>query len=187
MDRALPLALPTIAPEYRRTEREFWREFEAAHPAILGALLYAVSVALANWESTELSWHPRMADFAQWAEAAAPAFGWARSDFLRSYAGNRETANEIALEALPVASALRSLMDDHELWRGTATELLQDLSLRVPEGMQRDRSWPKRANSLVGQLKRLAPNFRHVGIEVATGIREAGGKRRMIEIRVREV
>ncbi len=187
VDRALPLALPTIAPEHRRTEREFWRGFEAAHPAILGALLDAVSVALANWESTELSWHPRMADFAQWAEAAAPALGWARGDFLRAYAGNRDAANDIALEALPVASALRSFVDDHERWRGTATELLQELSLRVTEGVQRDRSWPKRANSLVGQLKRLAPNLRHVGIEVATGIREAGGKRRIIEIRARQM
>src|SRR5207248_8305086 len=45
-DRAIFLMLAPIGEEHRRSETELWREFERAHPAILGALLDAVAHGL---------------------------------------------------------------------------------------------------------------------------------------------
>jgi hypothetical protein len=84
LDRALLVNLDTIPPERRREEGEFWSAFDAAAPAILGALLDAVSMALARRSSVELASLPRMADFARWVTAAEPALGWRPGAFLRS-------------------------------------------------------------------------------------------------------
>src|SRR5262249_19021261 len=47
-DRAIALVLPRIAEEQRKTEAALWHAFERERPAILGALLDAVSGALRN-------------------------------------------------------------------------------------------------------------------------------------------
>jgi hypothetical protein len=87
--RSIVLTLPPIADSQRRTEAEFWAEFNQRAPCILGALLDAVSAGLRNLPTTRLSYRPRIADFAQWAVAAAPACGWRAQDFLDAYNGNR--------------------------------------------------------------------------------------------------
>ena len=87
LSRSIVLALPTL--DNPRDERSLDAEFEAAWPSILGSLLDAVSTALANWGSTRLEHSPRMADFARWVEAAAPALGWQPGEFLDLDPGNR--------------------------------------------------------------------------------------------------
>ena len=59
----------TSSPQARRDERQFWREFEAARPRILGALLDAVALGLRKLPALALRQLPRMADFATWASA----------------------------------------------------------------------------------------------------------------------
>ncbi len=81
LDRAIPLALPTIPEEQRKQEATLWPEFETARPMILGSLLDAVSFALRNEEHVKLTRLPRMADFAIWVSAAEPYFGWKAGDF----------------------------------------------------------------------------------------------------------
>jgi hypothetical protein len=68
-DRSILLLLNPIADDKRRTEKDLSHEFEAAHPAILGALLDAVAHGLRELPNTRLSLLPRMADFAVWATA----------------------------------------------------------------------------------------------------------------------
>jgi len=92
LDRALVLTLPAIPDDKRRTEAELWGEFERKQPALLGALLDAVSSALRNEGRVHLDGFPRMADFAQWAVAAEPALGLQEGEFMRAYTGNREAA-----------------------------------------------------------------------------------------------
>jgi hypothetical protein len=75
-DRALSVILPPIPDDQRREEREFRAAFEAARPKILGALLDAVAAGLRHLPDIHLDRPPRMADFATWAEACAPGFGW---------------------------------------------------------------------------------------------------------------
>src|SRR5262249_62073859 len=63
-DRAIFLTLAPIGEQERRSETELWRDFEAARPKTLGALLDAVAHGLATVDRIHLGRLPRMADFA---------------------------------------------------------------------------------------------------------------------------
>ena len=165
LDRALVVTLPSIPEEARKPEAELWREFEQARPAILAALFDAVSGALRTVEGVRLEGMPRMADFAVWATAAEESLGWKSGAFMAAYTGNRKEATEGALEADPVAGAIRTLMANRNEWSGTATELWTALNDLTDDEVRRTRDWPKAPNALTGRLKRLAPTLRGIGIE----------------------
>ena len=180
LDRCLVLSLPTIPDDRRREEKPFWREFEAAHPGILGALLDAVVGGLRMLPSVKLDRLPRMADFARWGEAVGRALGWDEGAFLRAYESNRASANEVAIEASPVALAVRGLMAEETTWEGPASELLVRLAGIAGEATTRDRTWPTSANALSGKLRRAAPALRKCGVEV---LFSRSTKRRTIVVR----
>jgi hypothetical protein len=164
LDRTLLLTLPTIRKGKRRDEKEFWLSFREAQPRILGALLDALSAALANIGETKLEEKPRMADFALWVTAAEPGLGWEPSSFMRSYLGNREQADLLALEANTIGPLLLAIAEDG--FAGSATELLELLAARADEKLLKSRSWPKNGRALSGQVRRLAPNLRALGVTV---------------------
>lgn len=165
LDRSLRLSLPVIPEKCRKPESAFWKEFEAAQPAILGALLTVVCAALRNQPSVKLDRLPRMADFAIWVTAAEKALGWQSGTFLSIYAQNREAANELALESSLVAVAVKAL-GEKGTWEGTAKELLDTLTEPLSEKDAKAKDWPKTPLSLSNALRRLAPNLRAVGIAV---------------------
>lgn len=166
LDRTIAITLPALAAEDRRTEAEVWADVEAAHPRILGGLLNAVVVALANRATVVLPRKPRLADFVAFVEAASPALDWEPGDFLAAFEASRKDADAVAIEALPIGPALLVFMRDRDEWRGTAGALLAGLVALVDDETKRDRDWPKRGNRLSGMLRRLAPNLRQVGIWV---------------------
>src|SRR5207245_3910874 len=53
---------------------------------------------------------PRMADFAEWGFAVAPAIGWSAEDFGRAYWANRNEAFEAVTEDDPVAPHILRLL-----------------------------------------------------------------------------
>ncbi len=177
LDRALVVTLPPIPEERRRPETVLWREFEKARPRILATLFDAVAGALGTVESVRLEGMPRMADFAVWATAAENALSWEPGAFMDAYTGNRAEATESALEADPVAIAVRELMDTHDQWTGTAGELWEVLNELVGEGIKYTKAWPGAPNALSGRLKRLAPALRGIGIEYEDA-RLPGGERK---------
>ncbi len=181
LDRAILLYLPSIPENQRRPEATFWREFEEVRPAILGAILDAVSTALKHEASTVLPGYPRMADFARWVSAAEPVLPWERGAFLAAYAANRRGANELTLEASPVPSALRALMTERPAWSGTATQLLRALDPLVDDQTRRQKGWPADGRTLSNRLRELAPNLRAAGLLVAFD-RAGKGRTRRITI-----
>lgn len=181
LDRTIAITLPAIPDDLRLDEnRELWPKFRRAKPYILGGLLDMVSTALANVDAVILPGKPRMADFAIWASAAMPALNIDADQFLSAYAGNRATANESAIESSLIAEPLLGLMNDRDEWQGTATALLGELENRAAPRIVKQKGWPKRANVLSGELTRIAPNLRRMGIDVESG-KSAG--RRYIAIR----
>lgn len=163
LDRCLIVWLPAIPEDRRRSEAELFEAFRKVRSQILGALLDAVAVALYRMPSVKVSTLPRMADFALWATAAQTAFGWPNGTFLAAYQGNRESANDVALEASVVAQPLLDLLDTQGEWTGSSGELLKLLEERVGDQTRRLSGWPKNPRSLSGHLKRLAPNIRASG------------------------
>ena len=181
LDRTIELELPRIPDDRRQDEAQFWAAFDREQPAILGALLDAVSGAIGQLDTVNLERAPRMADFARWVVAAEPALGWPSGSFLKAYTGNRDAIHEIALDAAAIVAPLGTLLESGP-FLGTATELLDRLAGIVGESATRRRGWPGNATSLSRELARIAPNLRSVGIEVEKR-RESHG-RRLIAIRM---
>jgi len=164
LDRSMTVTLPVIAQEKRRTEKQMETLARVAQPRVLGALLNAVAAGLAALPTTVLRRTPRMADFATFVEACAPSLGWEPGSFLDALEANRRRADAVAIEALPVGIALMDFLRDRSDWTGTATQLLNVLGTQVTEQVRKERDWPKQANRLSNQLKRLAPNLRRAGV-----------------------
>jgi hypothetical protein len=180
LDRCLIVWLPAIPEDRRRSEAALFEAFRKVRPQILGALLDAVAIALRRLPSIKLPCLPRMADFALWATAAETAFGWPYGTFMAAYQVNRDSANELALEASVVATPLLDFLDKTADWEGSPTALLDILEKRVSEQVKRMPGWPKNARSLSGHLKRIAPNMRKAGWALEQG---RGSKRRLWLIR----
>ena len=181
LDRTIELELPRIPDDRRQDEAQFWAAFDREQPAILGALLDAVSGAIGQLDAVKLERAPRMADFARWVVAAEPALGWPTGSFLKAYTGNRDAIHEIALDAAVIVPPMRTMLESGE-FLGTATELLERLAGIVGESATRRKGWPGNATALSRELARIAPNLRSVGIEVEKR-RESHG-RRLISIRM---
>jgi putative DNA primase/helicase len=181
-ERSIEVTLLPIPKDERRPEREFWTEFETARPKTFGALLDAVSGALRNLEDVRLEELPRMADFAVWVTAAEEALGWEPGEFMAAYSSNQREATESALEADPVAVALRKVVErliEHEL-RGTSEDLLERLGEEVSDDVKRSKAWPKAANALSRRLNCLAPLLREAGIEYSED--EVGREKKKVKI-----
>jgi hypothetical protein len=166
-DRSIVLVLEPISDESRRSQQGLEAEFDAARPAILGALLDAIATGLRMLPTTRLERLPRMADFALWVAACEPAL-WAKGTFEAAYNANRNSLVETVIEASPVAGAVRAFVDQVGKWEGTATELLSELNYHDHNrGIRRDRKhWPQTAKLLSGQLRRVAPMLRRSGVQV---------------------
>jgi hypothetical protein len=165
-DRALIVTLPPIPDERRRDERTLWAEFDAARPALVGALLSAVSTGLARREHVDVRPLPRMADFARWAVACEPGLGLAPGSFLAAYTTNRRQAVELSLADSPVAQGVVRLVQAGA-FEGTASELLTRLTeppALVPDSDRVGREWPRDARGLSNRLRTLAPVLRQWGV-----------------------
>jgi len=165
-DRSLIVRAPAISEQTRRTEAEFWREFDKGQPGILGALLDAVACALGRIATLKLPTLPRMADFAAWATAAEPALGWRDGTFLDAYSTNRQAASELSLENSPLLGPIENLLRERESWEGTASMLLVLLLEFARTDHLPMKNWPGSAGSLSGMLRRLRPSLKAVGIHL---------------------
>jgi hypothetical protein len=183
LDRALSILAPPISAEHRETESQFWPRFEIARPRILGSLLDAASCGLRRLSEIKLARKPRMADFATWACAVEPAFGWPEGSFLEAYRRNREQSNALTLESSGLFRPVKRIADRGP-WQGTATELrgaLLDELLYIPPLEQKP--LPSSPEELSHSLRRLVPNLLRVGITVEFLQTPGDNSKRIITIR----
>jgi energy-coupling factor transporter ATP-binding protein EcfA2 len=182
-DRAALVALSRLSDEERRPERELWEVFARLHPRALGALLTAASTALRRWEEARagLSSLPRLADWAVWAEAAAPALGLEAGEVVAAFYEVQAAMEQDALEADPVAQAILLLTRDwpegHRREYPTA-ELLANLEqvMGLEEAKRKPEGWPRTPQGLGKHLPRLQAALRGAGI-VIRGERDRRTKR----------
>lgn len=165
VDRCITIMLPSRDETRAAYEADLWAEFEADLPEMLGFLLDAAACALRRLDSVKLSKRPRLADFARWVEAAAPAFGWGEGDFLQSYVDNRNEGAVALVEGDTLGALIKRVIDALEQpFSGTAGELHALLLGRATEDEKRSAEWPKNGQALSGRLRRLAPALRKTGI-----------------------
>jgi hypothetical protein len=171
LDRCVHLDLPSI--EHRRTEQELQDEYALAQPRLIGALLDLFVRALAELPKVVIEPQklPRMADFAKLGEAVYRACGKEPMEFVKRYAEMRAEGVHRTIEASPVGSAIRSLIEPRGNWSGTVKGLLEALFPFKPHG----EAWPHSAKGLADSLRRLAPALLLIGIRVTHGERGRDG------------
>lgn len=164
LDRAIIQEQPSIIDRDRRSEDDFWADFETVRPLVLGALLDAVSAALAGQANVRLDDLPRMADPTKWVTAAEGVLGWQPGTFAAAYRRNRDEGSALALDAALIVGPLIELVEEQD-FLGSPGEMLERMALLAGEHVSRSREWPKNPRALTASLKRLAPNLRAAGIE----------------------
>jgi putative DNA primase/helicase len=177
------LTLPSIDSRNRLSEADYWQRLDGVRPAVLGALLTAVSGALRRQHEIRLADLPRMADFVIWVTAAEEALGLAPGTMKAAYNRNRMESNEMALESCPLVPAIERLVENHP-WTGTATDLLRALPGEASDlGETSNVGWPIEAAPLSSMLRRLAPNLSAIGIEVEFSKSKGSRSKRLITIK----
>ena len=160
-ERLMTIELHTIPDHKRREENEMDAAYAEAHPSILASLFDLLAEVLRVLPEVQLTERPRMADFARILAAVDKVQGWTTMDSYRTSA--RDAVADV-LDGEPFAQAVCQLVDQAgpEGVTLTASELLD----RVPTPDKLPKKWPKDATRAGGQLKRLAPALRTIGIEV---------------------
>jgi energy-coupling factor transporter ATP-binding protein EcfA2 len=167
-DRVLMAQLPEIPENKRLSQGELNEKVELASPRILGALLTALGQTLAELPHTKPDKLPRMADYALFAIASEKALKLRPDEFMTIFDESREQSRQVVIESSPVGEAIVQLMEKTPLlWKGTASELLNELEKHTDEATYRSRYFPKASNMLTRQLNRLAPDLKALGIDVS--------------------
>ena len=182
------LPLTPILPNMRRLESEILAEFETACPRLIGALYDLVAGILRELPNVNLTQMPRLADFTRIGVAVERVLNYPAGAFLSAMNGNAEDQNDEVLQASPIALAVIALMNPdspfyktakdmlpeginvleyRNPWQGTANRLLTLLTSLADDETKRIRTWPRVPRSLGTMLRRIAPNLRAAGIDVA--------------------
>ena len=177
LDRSVLFELQPIAPSERKPEKQLLKEFESLRPMLFGAALDALSRAMAIMPSITLPEHPRMADFANWGCAIAPALGYSQDEFLAALDDNMRVRNEEVVASSTVGILVSLLLETHDAWENSATQLFDEICFLAEEENINRVLLPKSANALVRKLNELRTNLAAVGIQVTTGIRDSKERR----------
>jgi len=129
LDRSIIIQVNRMAESDRIPKTELTDKLNAAIPSLLGAALDLLVVALRNLDSVTQPL-PRMTDYARLAIAAGI------DGFIENYRANIDQAEDAAIEASPVASAIVDLAEKDNYWRGSATDLLTILKNAQPDELQ---------------------------------------------------
>lgn len=162
LDRCLHIDLPTI--NARELAGDIEARYEAAQPALLGALLDLFVKVLALLPSVAIAPtdRPRMADFAALGEAVFRVHGKPAGTFLACYHAMRKDGVLRTIDASSVGAALTAYLTDMPSgFNGTLSELMNRLERFRPQG----EVWPRSAKGLGDSLRRLAPALRQIGVE----------------------
>ena len=180
LERSLLIELERIDPKKRKTEKALYANFNKDLPSILGGVFDTLVKAIQIQPTIKLDSQPRMADWALWGCAIAEAIGYTKEEFLIAYENNINRQGEMLLNENIVATTLFSFMENKEEWRGTATELLKQLTPIDHYFDKQEKYWPKSAGSLSRKLNELSTYLKQMGLLVAIN---TTGAERYIDIK----
>ncbi len=165
-DRSIMIECPPIM-DYK-PEVQFRHQFEAARPALLGALLDALSATLRAVSRVELPRRNiRMADFAEWGAAVEVGLGWPAGSFLEAYESNRQTMRSSVIEADAVAQAIIARFGSESAtpFEGPVSGLARELEQTI-EPDCRGRGWPKSPQAWASHIRRMQTVLAQEGITI---------------------
>jgi hypothetical protein len=167
LDRILTLHLKPIERTKRRKVSDLYKEFNSIRPYLLGYIFDILVKVLNRIDEVKLDELPRMADFAEMGELIARCLGYPNGKFTEAYNRNIGFTNEEAVDANPVATAIRVLMTTQAVWSGKAEDLrlkLNDMVSHKRElsGMIYSKGWPKTPHALSDRLNEITPNLKEI-------------------------
>lgn len=180
LDRCIFFSLPEIREQERRTEGEFWSEFQAARPGLVGGAFNTLAAAMKLLPSVRVVRPPRMADFAVWGCAVAQALGSSQAAFLAAYAADQGRRHDEAIRASPVGEVMLALVEEQRVWEGTPSELLDKLT-ELAESQQvntKQKEWPKAPQALTRRLNEIRSNLAAAGVRIDSD----KGRRRRVRV-----
>lgn len=156
--RLILIDLESVTRSQKRPPRELRVAYEAARPALFGALLDVLAGVLRVLPTVQLDHHEGLADFEELVVAVDKVRGTHALTAYRAQWG-RIAADVVNADA--VADAIRTFSAATGDWTGTAGDLLHEIT---PESPPKD--WPKNPTAFAGILRRTSPALAAVGVEV---------------------
>jgi hypothetical protein len=182
-DRVLPIELERINKRERLPEDEFWTQFAAAQPELLGAIFGALSGALRERHAITLSERPRLADWGLYAAALYQAQGWGVDTFVSDWQRVEEAQQQGTLDGSVVAQAVILYMQGKTRVEKPASRLHNLIQAFVEDDLdlKNDRGWPKTGRTLWKRLREVIPLLETHGIRVTRGTSNKVGRPIILE------
>ena len=173
LDRAIMLPLNRIEDSKRLPEEILDEKLYNVLPNVLASIFNILSKALAIYPQVNLAKYPRMADFSRYGYAIAEAISKGQGEhFIEVYTNNIKLATESAVQESPVLNAMREFVENKKFWRGTMTDLLNELQRIVRNlyiGKSLPSSFPNNANSLSRTLNTHKHELKNLDISIDIG------------------
>ena len=182
LDRSFIYSLERLAEGDYLPESVLRERFQAIRPELVGAMFDTLSSAMSIHPKLTARRLPRLADYALWGCAVALALGYGEDDYWAAYKANIGAQTREALDASPVAQAVLALMQGRDEWRGSPSDLLDELN-RVSEDLKLDtkaKAWPKDPSWVTRRLTLVLPNLAQVGITIEKG---SSGQQRWVALK----
>ena len=173
LERAIPLKLPAIDEDGRKTEQEMLSEFTESLPGILGRLYDIVASGLVARPHVAAPKKLRMADTGRWLTACEPAIGLVPDTFVNALAEAQESVFVERAQTDVVFGRLINVVGTAP-FEGTLQELFERISPdnRGPRGY-----FPQTPQHLSRHLARIKPAMAKAGMHFTRLARTSEGRR----------
>jgi hypothetical protein len=175
--RSLHLHLPVLPEKERLSEQDMLANLRNDLPSIMRGLYELIAKILKALPEAKVTHPHRMYDFVRWLAAMEEVVGrpYLQEMFVRAQAQGQRDA---LLENLLSATVLDFAEKLNGEWSGTPSDLLTELTARIPPPAQKSSEWPRNAIALSRRLAPLQPALKEQGI----GLSFSRGDERTITI-----
>jgi hypothetical protein len=194
LDRGLIILLDRLTEQQQKNISEIWTRFYEIRPKLLG-YIFDILVKVLNMNidnPVKLGKLPRMAEFAISGETTSRCMGNPDNAFTEAFKNNRRLQATQILETSPVAMVLNEFMEgtieetekgydtvdirnhvkrlanNRYEWRGPATELLTQLTIKALQisVSVKSKLWPGAPHILSRRLTEIRATLKEIGIEI---------------------
>jgi len=172
-ERSLYFSLLRIAPENRIPDSEFWDNFHAARPQIMGAIFNTLFKAMKLFPSVQTKKLHRMADAHKEMLAIALALGMTEAEFNRILDENKDRLENAYAQNNPFVTAISDFFESN----GPITDQAASLYNKVRRFAGNVKDFPGSASIFTRRLEQERDALNRVGIDF-TKIRDTGNGNR---------
>lgn len=173
IDRMININLPKIEIDSRTGDTEIKQRFREVEGSILGGILDHLVHALKNYHDTEVTFKPRMVEFARWAGSAFKGgLSWDAESFFTEYSGMITKSSQDTAETDEVVQAILKALDAGVKLNGKSGEVMS----MVADYKGGAEQFPRSVRAWGNYLRRIDPLLSDVGIRVQYKVKKDDGQ-----------